>query len=73
MSGKEQTLIQFTVAADGQILKPQISRTSGNKSLDDEAMRLVMLMPNWKPGIQKGIAVPVITTLSISFNGNEGC
>jgi TonB family protein len=73
MSGKEQTLIQFTVAADGQILKPQISRTSGNKSLDDEAMRLVMLMPNWKPGIQKGIPVPVITTLSISFNGNEGC
>jgi len=72
-------LIQFTVGADGSIINPQVTKSSGYPSLDEETLRMVRKMPNWRPGILKGRAVPVICTLPFSFYpdgkvvANEGC
>lgn len=72
-------LVQFTVGADGSIINPQVTKSSGYSSLDEETLRMVKKMPNWRPGILKGRAVPVICTLPFSFYpdgkvaANEGC
>ena len=46
----------------------KIIRSSGKQYFDDEAVRLVKLMPRWKPRIQGGKAVSSTMTLPISFN-----
>jgi TonB family protein len=74
--GREGTaIIQFIVDERGEILKPRLTRTSGHKDLDEEALRAVKTMPAWKPGTQGGKPVPVLITLPVYFgeNAGEGC
>lgn len=66
-------LIQFLVAGSGAISRPQIVRPSGDQNLDKEALRVVGMMPAWKPGIQQGQPVPVLYTLTIFYKGAGGC
>ncbi|RYD56186.1 MAG: energy transducer TonB [Sphingobacteriales bacterium] len=60
--------IQFVVSEDGSIGDAKVV---GNKrhggGLEDEAIRVVRSMPNWRPGKQNGRAVKVYFTLPISF------
>ena len=71
--GREGTaLVQFIVDERGEIIKPRLSRSSGHKDFDDEAMRAVKAMPAWKPGTQGGNAVPVLFTLPVYFGENPG-
>ncbi|PZF72315.1 TonB family protein [Taibaiella soli] len=72
-------LIQFTVGADGSIINPHVEKSSGYTALDEETLRVVRKMPNWRPGILKGRAIPVICLLPFNFTpdgkvaANEGC
>lgn len=67
-SGTEgKAYIQFVVNEDGGISGVEVARTSGSKSLDDEAKRVVAAMPKWKPGKQQGKPVKVYFTLPITF------
>lgn len=68
-------VMQFTISADGKLVAPRLSQSSGNPLLDQEAMRLVSEMPDWIPGKHHGSPVSVLLTLPIRFgsNGNEGC
>lgn len=59
--------VQFIVEKDGSISDVAIRRGT-NKLLDAEAMRVVKLMPNWKPGSMRGKTVRVRYTLPISFS-----
>lgn len=74
-----QGLIQFTVGADGSIINPHVAKSTGYAELDAETLRVVRKMPNWRPGVLKGRAVPVICSLPINFypdgkvTANEGC
>ena len=71
---RERAVVQFTVTAEGQIMKPELLQSSGNKAFDEEAVRAVSNMPAWKPGIQQGKPVTVLCTLPISFNPDQpGC
>ena len=36
-------------------------------ALDEEALRIVELMPQWKPGMQQGKAVKVEFTFPVTF------
>ncbi len=74
-AARDRSIIEFTVAADGQIFSPRLIHSSGDQLLDNEALRAVGAMPPWKPGMQQGRAVPVIVTLPISFKpgGGDGC
>ena len=61
--------VQFVVNEDGQIQKPKVVKGLGY-GCDEEALRIVKLMPNWNPGQQAESNVPVIYTLPVSFRFN---
>ncbi|MBK9107138.1 MAG: energy transducer TonB [Saprospiraceae bacterium] len=66
-NGIEGTVvIQFVVTSSGDINRVQVARGIGG-GCDEEAVRVVKSMPNWKPGKHNGKAVPVSFTLPIRF------
>jgi protein TonB len=56
----------FVVNPDGSISNIQILR-GVYASCDKEALRVIKMMPNWKPGKQNGVAVPVQLNLPIAY------
>ena len=62
-----KAFVQFVVKADGSIENVEIMRSSGNESLDAEALRVVKAMPKWKPAMNKGKAVNVKFVLPVVF------
>lgn len=60
--------VKFTVEKDGSISNISvIEQTSAHKLLDKEAIRVVGMMPKWKPGRQLNKVVRVSYTLPINF------
>jgi protein TonB len=64
VSGKVH--VRFTVDPEGHLHDPQVVRGLGS-GLDEEALRLVRLMPWWNPGKIQGRPVWVSLTLPITF------
>lgn len=62
-----RVLVGFIVTDDGSIEEPHIIE-SIDSLLDNEALRIVKMMPKWKPGKQKGKSVNTFSTISVSFN-----
>jgi protein TonB len=62
--------IQFIVGKDGSINQVDVLRGLGF-GCDEEAQRVIKLMPRWNPGKQSGRAVSVKFTLPISFQLSE--
>lgn len=48
-----RAICQFVVDRDGSIIQPQVVRSSGDSTLDAEALRLMHIMPRWKPAMRK--------------------
>ena len=66
--------VMFVVEADGSVSRAKVVR-GVDPSLDAEALRVTNAMPKWKPGFQRGKAVPVSYTIPINFaldNGEKG-
>ncbi len=59
-------VIQFMVTVTGKIANIKVARGIG-LGCDEEAVRVVSIMPAWKPGKHNGKAVPVNFTLPIKF------
>jgi hypothetical protein len=59
-------VVQFIVGKDGSILSPHIVLGVGG-GINEEAMRVINLMPKWKPGLQRGQNVNVQFNLPIRF------
>ena len=59
--------LQFTIEPDGSLSNVSVLKGIGF-GCDEEAMRVVKLMPNWKPGKQSGRAVRVKFNLPIVFS-----
>ena len=51
--GQGRVVVSFIINADGSITHPKVER-SVDKELDDEALRVVGLMPKWIPAKEKG-------------------
>lgn len=67
-AGKQgKAFVQFVVKADGAVNEVVIMRSTGDESLDAEALRVVKSMPKWNPGKQGGKAVNVRHTLPVNF------
>ena len=68
---KEEGMVvtQFVVTAKGDIVNPKVVR-SISPSLDQEAFRIISLMPPWTPGKQNGRPVYVQYNLPIRFRLN---
>ncbi|HMS28428.1 MAG TPA: energy transducer TonB [Saprospiraceae bacterium] len=60
-------IISFEVSEVGAIEKVQVARGIGG-GCDEEAVRVVRSMPNWKPGKHNGQAVKVAFMLPIKFS-----
>jgi periplasmic protein TonB len=58
--------ISFVVNSDGSIGNINIAREIGG-GCGDEVIRVVKLMPNWKPGKQNGVSVNVQYNLPVKF------
>ena len=50
---KERVIIQIVVDKEGNATNPVVLRST-NSTLNEEALRIVSLMPKWKPGRQAG-------------------
>ncbi len=63
-----RVICQFVVNRDGSIVDVVVVRSSGNRSLDEEAIRVIKAMPRWSPGRHRGKAVRVQYTVPINFS-----
>ena len=61
-----RVIVQFVVNRDGSIVDPVVVR-GVDPYLDKEALRVVVQMPKWKPGKQRGKEVRVKYTLPVMF------
>lgn len=61
--------ITFVVEKDGRVNDVKLLR-GVDASLDKEAMRVIKMMPNWKPGKQRGKVVRVQYNLPVKFTLN---
>ena len=64
-----RVIIQFVVNRDGSIVDPVVMR-GVDPHLDKEALRVIGMMPKWKPGKQRGKAVRVRFTQPVMFRLN---
>ena len=62
-----RVICQFVVNKDGSIVDVVVVRSSGEPSLDKEALRVINSMPKWKPGKQRGKPVRVKYTVPVNF------
>jgi len=61
-----RVVLQFIVEKDGSLSNVEIVR-GVDPELDAEAIRLVLSMPKWIPGKQRGVDVRVRYTLPVTF------
>lgn len=67
MDGQFRVVCQFVVEKDGKITNIFIKKSSGEKIFDDEAVRVISIMPNWTPGYKDGKPVRVKYVVPINF------
>ena len=61
-----KVIVKVVIDKDGAVTQPILMR-SLDSDLDKEALRIVKLMPKWKPGTQRGKAVKVEYTFPVIF------
>ncbi len=59
--------VKFVVDKEGKIKDATVLRGIG-AGCDEEALRVIRTMPDWKPGKQNGRSVPVFFNLPINFS-----
>ena len=62
--------VSTVIETNGTVMKPELIKGIGN-GCNEEALRVVSLMPNWTPGRQKGKTVRVRVTLPVEFKIQE--
>lgn len=62
-----RAFIDFIVTATGEIKRVKVLKSSGNKRLDKEAVKVVKKMPRWIPGKHGRKNVSVRVTLPVTF------
>ncbi|HNW89252.1 MAG TPA: energy transducer TonB [Bacteroidales bacterium] len=61
-----KVLVDFLVTKTGKLDSIRVKEKT-NELLDKEAIRVISSMPDWIPGMDKGVAIDVQMTLPISF------
>lgn len=64
---KGTVYVNFIVTSKGKIMFPYVVRGIGS-GCDEEALRLIRNMPQWKPGVQNNKSVLVRYNLPVKFN-----
>ncbi len=63
---KAMVVVRFTIAKDGAVSNPEIIR-SGGEAFNNEALRIVNMIPNFIPGKINGVPVATFYTLPVIF------
>lgn len=58
--------VQVTITKEGKLTEPKVVR-SVDPRLDEEAVRVVMSMPRWKPGLMRSKPVEVKYVIPVAF------
>jgi TonB family protein len=66
-----KVFVTFVVEADGSITQVKVLRGVGG-GCDEEAVRVIKLMPKWNPGMQDGKAVRTQFNIPINFALDSG-
>lgn len=66
-----RVIVGFVVNKDGNIADTKIVR-SVDPTLDEEALRVIGLMPKWKPGMKDGSPVDVTFAIPVTFSLTDG-
>ena len=61
-----KVFVEFYIEGDGTVCDAKVLRGLGY-GCDEEALRVIGLMPKWRPGKQRGKAVRVRYTLPVTF------
>ncbi len=64
-----RVFIEFMVDENGELSDFKVIRGIG-AGCDEEAMRVIRLLPNWKPGMQDGVAVKSRFNVAVVFKLN---
>ena len=65
-----KSYVQFVIDRDGYVKDVEIAGSSKSEILDNEAIRVVKSLPQWKPGMQRGQNVNVSYVVPINFQLN---
>ena len=65
-----KAFVQFVIDKNGDVKDAKIARSTGCESIDNEAVRVVKSLPQFKPGRQRGQNVNVSFTIPINFQLN---
>ena len=64
-----RVIVSFVVDKDGSIVEQQVEKGVHPK-LDEEALRIISIMPKWKPGYNRGKPVRVKYSVPVTFRLN---
>ena len=67
-----RVICQFVVEKDGSISNVEVVRSGGHHLLDQEAVRVISIMPKWNPGTQRGKPIRVKYTVPVNFRLPKG-
>lgn len=62
-----RVVCSFVITKEGKVTEAHVVKSSGTESLDNEALRVVNNMPDWKPGKENGEPVNVLYTIPVVF------
>lgn len=66
-----RTSVIFVVTSKGKVKDVKVRKSSGNKKLDKEALRVIRKMPRLTPAIIEGKNVSVMLTVPVTFRLDE--
>ena len=61
-----RVVVSFIINADGSVVNAKVAKSVA-PLLDNEALRVVRLMPKWKPGMQKGHPCRTMFAIPVEF------
>ena len=64
---KGSVWVQYTIDTTGKVIDVKVTRGIGY-GCDEEAIRIIKLMPNWIPAKRNGKAIKVRMSIAINFN-----
>lgn len=62
-----RVVVQFTVDSLGKVCKPRIAKSNLPEEFNEEAIRVINLLPDFSPGTSNGRPINTIYTLPIKF------
>ena len=66
-----RTSVIFIVTSKGKVKDVKVRKSSGNKKLDKEALRVIRKMPRFTPAILDGKNVSVMLVVPVTFRLDE--